>query len=209
MQISEMKRKIAFFSLFTLILIFGLYFSRFIIFGWMANFLMVEDELSYVEYAFVLSGNALDRGQKAAQLYHEGKFGQLICLGANQSNDLKSLGVDTLESELTHLQLRKEGVPAEDILLFPVGTSTAEEAEFILSYCLQKGILEIAVVSSCFHTKRVEQVFKKSFKKQGITVYIKGAPSSIFEEDRWWENEYGLIALNNEYLKQVYYLFKH
>lgn len=187
----------------------GLYLGRFIFFGMLANYLMVNDEISYVEYGVVLSGNALDRGHKAAELYHQGKIGHLVCLGANQSNDLKALGIDTLESELTHLQLIKDGVPATAISLFPVGTSTAEEATFVLSYCQQKGIEEVAVISSCFHTKRVAQVFKKSFLKHGIKVYVLGAPSSIYEEERWWENEYGMLALNNEYVKQLYYLFKH
>ena len=185
------------------------YLGRFTIFEKMAEYLMVNDDITYVDYAFVLSGNALDRGQKAAELYHEGKFGKLICLGANQSNDLKTLGIDTLESELTQIQLLKGGVPSGDILLFPVGTSTAEEADFVLEFCMQKGIRKIAVVSSSFHTKRVEQVFKKPFQGEGIAVSVISAPSSIYDESRWWENEYGLIALNNEYLKQLYYFFKY
>lgn len=209
MQISEMKRKITYFLLFTLFLMLGIYFSRFIIFKSLAEYLMVEDDISYVENAFVLSGNAFDRGHKAAELYHEGKIAHIICLGANQSNDLRSLGIDTLESEVTQIQLIREGVPSDAISLFPIGTSTAEEAEFVLSYCLKKELTEFAVVSSCFHTKRVEQVFRKSFEEKGITVYIIGAPSSLFDESRWWESEYGLIALNNEYLKQLYYLVKH
>ena len=185
------------------------YLGRFAIFEKMAEYLMVNDDVSYVDYAFVLSGNALDRGQKAAELYHEGKIGKVVCLGANQSNDLKTFGIDTLESELTQIQLLKGGVPSGDILLFPVGTSTAEEADFVLDFCKQKGVRQIAVVSSSFHTKRAEQVFKKPFQGEGIAVSVISAPSSIYDESRWWENEYGLIALNNEYIKQLYYFFKY
>ena len=79
------------------------YLGRFTIFEKMAEYLMVNDDITYVDYAFVLSGNALDRGQKASELYHEGKFGKVVCLGANQSNDLKTLGIDTLGSKLTQI----------------------------------------------------------------------------------------------------------
>jgi|TARA_B110000483_G_scaffold75626_3_gene94142 uncharacterized SAM-binding protein YcdF (DUF218 family) len=174
-----------------------------------AGFLIVDNKFEQVEYAFVLSGNAFDRGNKAAELYHEGKVTTLVCTGANISNDIKSLGIDTLESDLTHLQLLKNGVPETQIIKFPVGTSTLEESDFILSYCQEKDILELVVISSKFHTRRIHQVFTNKFAEQGIDVFIAGAKSSRYIEEVWWENEYGLIALNNEYLKQIYYLIKY
>lgn len=174
-----------------------------------AGFLIVESEFEQVEYAFVLSGNAFDRGNKAAELYHQGKVVTFVCTGANISNDIKSLGLDTLESDLTRLQLLKNGVPETQIINFPIGTSTMEESDFILSYCRENHIVELVVVSSKFHTRRIHQVFTDKFAEQGIGVFILGASSSMYIEEEWWGNEYGLIALNNEYLKQLYYLMKY
>jgi hypothetical protein len=34
-------------------------------------------------------------------------------------------------------------------------------------------------------------------------------PESTFDRASWWKNESGLITLNNEYLKLVYYYFKY
>lgn len=176
----------------------------------MANFLIVEKETNHtLKYGFVLSGGAFDRGNKAALLYQEGKILQFICTGKNQSPDLKALGTDTLESDLTKLQMVKQGVVDSLIFLLKEGTSTLEESEAILAYCKTNKIKEIGIISSRFHTKRVHQVFTKKFRKEGIEVFIYGAPSSMYNEMEWWQSEYGLIALNNEYIKQLYYLIKH
>ena len=126
-----MKRKRVIFLLASLAILILIYGLRANILKGFAGFLIVENEFVQVEYAFVLSGNAFDRGNKAAELYHKGKVATFVCTGANISNDIKSLGLDTLESDLTHLQLLKNGVPETQIINFPKGTSTIEESDFI------------------------------------------------------------------------------
>lgn len=174
-----------------------------------ANFLIVETSFDYVEYGFILSGGAFDRGIKAANLFHDGEVAHLVCTGGNQSSDIKALGIDALESDLTKLQLVKLGVPEEAITVIKKGTSTFEEAELILVFCKMQHLDSILVISSKFHTRRVHQVFTKTFDEEGISVSIQGASSSNYDELNWWKSEAGLIALNNEYLKQLYYLINH
>lgn len=204
-----MKRKIAIFFIGLSFLFAILFLLRTNILKGLADYLIVETSFDKVAYAFVLSGNALDRCGKAAELYHQGKVAAFVCTGANQSNDLKSLGIDTLESDLSELQLIKNGVPSALIIKIKIGTSTMEEANWILSFCQEKQLKEILIVSSKFHTRRVHQVFTKAFAEEGIQVHIAGAPSSQYDEMEWWKSEYGLIALNNEYLKQLYYLINY
>lgn len=204
-----MKKKIIGFFSILLLLVVILFLARLTIMRSLAEFLIVENEVNFVEYGVVLSGGAFDRGNKAAELYIEGKIAKFICTGANQSPDLKALGSDTLESDLTKLQMIKGGVPDSVILLLKKGTSTLEESEAILLFAKERDLEEIVIISSKFHTRRVKQVFLNKFREQGIDVLIQGAPSSSYEELKWWENEYGLIALNNEYIKQLYYLIKY
>jgi uncharacterized SAM-binding protein YcdF (DUF218 family) len=197
-----------------LVLLFLIMISSFIfrasIFRVVANYLIVETNYNSIEYAFVLSGGAFDRGNKGAALYHEGKVKHFVCTGANQSPDIMALGIDTLESDLTKLQLVKMGVPEAAITLIKEGTSTLEEAEIILSFCKAQGLDSILLISAKFHTRRVYQVFtKQQFTEAGIYVCFQGAPSSLYDEMNWWKSEYGLIALNNEYLKQLYYLVNY
>lgn len=204
-----MKRKILnilFLIIFLCLIVFSL---RKVIFKGMAQFLIVEDDITFVENAFVLSGGAFDRGSLAAQLWKDNKIKNIICTGKNKSPDLKALNFDTLESDLTKLQILKFGVPTNVVSLLKEGTSTLEESNVILNYCLINKINEIVVVSSKFHTKRVEQVFRNKFEKENVKVFIVGAPSSVYNEMNWWKSEYGLIALNNEYLKQIYYFIKY
>lgn len=204
-----MKRKLQSILTILFILLISLFAFKSLILKGLAKYLIVENEFTYIENAFVLSGGAFDRGNKAAELWNSNKINKIICTGANQSPDLKVLKFDTLESDLTKLQIIKNGVPEEQVSLLKLGTSTLEESEVILKYCIENNIDEIVLISSKFHTKRIQQVFKKKFKKENIQIYIVAAPNSVYNEMEWWENEYGLIALNNEYIKQLYYLFKY
>lgn len=176
-----------------------------------AKFLIYENEISEpYPLVFVLSGGSYDRGNYAAAVYKSGFIEKIVCTGENQSPDLMvySEDKDILESTLTKIQIVKMGVPDSLIYLLKKGTSTLEESEFILEYCKQNNIKKCVVLSSKFHTKRVKQVFKKKFEEAGVKITITGAPSSAYNEMEWWKSESGLIAVNNEYIKQGYYFIK-
>lgn len=173
-----------------------------------ANFLVIENEFEHIETAFVLSGGAFDRGNQAALLLNGKKIEKVICTGANQPPDFKALNLDMLESELTRKHIIVQISDSTKVTLLKIGTSTLEESEAILAFCKAENITECVIVSSKFHTRRIKNSFKKKFEKEGIKIYISGAASSSFEENNWWKSENGLIALNNEYIKLMYYLVK-
>lgn len=158
---------------------------------------------------FVLSGDAWDRGNEAALLYHEGLAEMLICTGENMPRLFLIANVDYLESELSRLHLLSLGVPDAKIRLLKKGTSTKEEADYILDYCKDNGITKAAVLSTKFHTRRIKRTFTAPFEEAGIQLIIHGAPSSGYDEDFWWKSESGLIFVNNEYIKIIYYWLKH
>jgi hypothetical protein len=196
---------------FILFLLFiGLvYFQRMNILRAFGNFLVYENEIEFVETAFVLSGGAFDRGNKTAELVNEGTIGKVICTGANKPPDFKALNIEMLESELTRRNIVSQISDSSLVSLIKVGTSTLEESEIILEYCLKHNLKQCAIISSKFHTKRIKKVFLKKFKKENIQVFIIGAPSSSFNEELWWKSENGLINLNNEYIKLLYYFIKY
>jgi hypothetical protein len=47
--------------------------------------------------------------------------------------------------------------------------------------------------------------FRKRFEQAGIALCIAGAPSTTYNEKLWWAKENGLIMVNNEYIKLLYY----
>lgn len=173
-----------------------------------SNFLVVEDEFGYVDSIFVLSGGAFDRGNETAKLFNESRTRRIVCTGGNYPPDFKALNLDMLESELTRKNIISQIPDSSKVKLLKIGSSTLEESDAILAYCKENKIRECIILSSKFHTRRVKNVFKKKFKKEGIKVYIKGADSSSYSENEWWKSEDGLIALNNEYVKLLYYMVK-
>lgn len=196
-------------KIFGLILLLTLAFVfRYNILRSFSNFLIVENDFGYVDSIFVLSGGAFDRGNETAKLFNESRTRRIVCTGANYPPDFKALKLDMLESELTRKNIISQIPDSSKVKLLKIGTSTLEESDAILAYCKENKIRECIILSSKFHTRRVKNVFTKKFKKEGIKVYIKGAGSSSYSESEWWKSEDGLIALNNEYVKLLYYMVK-
>lgn len=171
----------------------------------MGRLLIVQDPLERCEALFVLSGNAFDRGREAARLHAEGWAPKVVCLGGEKNPALELYGIADLSWQSTRRVLLEEGVPAAAIDSLPLGTSTFEEFEAIADYCHARGLRRVMVVSSLFHTRRIDEFFRIRLKLDGVDMVLRGADESGFDEDRWWEEEAGLLFLNSEYIKLGYY----
>jgi uncharacterized SAM-binding protein YcdF (DUF218 family) len=169
------------------------------------HFLIVQDALRETPAIFVLSGNSLDRGKEAAKLYHQGWAPRIVCLGGEPHSTLELYGIHDLGFEMTKRVLLEEGVPNSAIDSLPEGTSTFEEFVAIERYCKQHRLQQITVVSSLFHTRRIDEFFRLRLHLQGIEIVLRGADESMFEEDAWWKAEPGLLFVNSEYIKLLYY----
>lgn len=186
-----------------------LFLLRWPILRGMGNFLITEDPVAQVDAVFVLGGSVFDRGVEAARVYEQGLGRRFIFTGAPVPNALEALGLDSTEAECTRNAAVEAGLPLELTTALNVGTSTYEEFEALLAYAQAEGLDSVMVISSCFHLRRIGRVFRKPFHEAGITVLLHGAPSSVYDETRWWAHEEGLIMVNNEYVKLVYYLLKY
>jgi uncharacterized SAM-binding protein YcdF (DUF218 family) len=198
-------------GLVLIIVLVLLFLFRYPILRGMGNYLTYAEEATHpIGTLFVLSGGGLDRGAEAAKLYHSVSVDKIICTGENFSPDLLVFSNDSVvESTLTKIRLTNLGVPDSIIHLIVKGTSTIEESEVILEYCLTNQLKDCYVLSSNFHTRRVKYAFGEKFKKNGIRLHILGAPSSYFDESKWWTSETGLIGVNNEYIKLLVYRIKY
>jgi len=177
------------------------------------SFLIVETPPQKVDAIFVLGGNLLDRPLKAKELYDEGYASKIFTVGGNYSQRELALNngdtiIDLCDAIVSQEFLMGQGVAFEDVQAIPYGTSTKEESEHILNQCLKSKFDSIIVVTDKFHTRRVSNVFIDYFKKEGITVILQGCSNREYEEDLWWKSEQGLVMVNNEYLKLVYYMLK-
>lgn len=187
----------------------SLYIFRAPVLRWFATDLIVEDSLQRADALFVLSGGGYDRGNEAARVLQQGYVSHVICTGGNPFIELKVFNIDTLESDMTVANLRRLRVPDSVITEIPEGSSTKEESQIILKYCRENRIKTAMVLSSKLHTRRIDEVFRPIMRNAGIKLVVRGAPSSRFDEMQWWESEDGLIAVNNEWLKRMYYWLKY
>jgi uncharacterized SAM-binding protein YcdF (DUF218 family) len=175
----------------------------------LGRWLIVQDDLAQAEALFVLSGNSLDRGNEAAKLYHAGWAPTVVCLGGEVNPALTLYGIHDLTYRGTLRVLQAQGVPDSALDSLPEGTSTYEEFVAIERYCKARNLHKIMVVSSLFHTRRIDTYFRLRLHLEGIEMVLRGAHESEMEEDAWWRSEPGLLFVNNEYIKLMYYWTKY
>lgn len=174
------------------------------------RFLIKEDKLAKSDAIFVLGGNIFDRSTHGVYLYQQDYADVIIPLGETIEKVLMAANVNKPDAVLSKEYMMSElNTPNEVIIPLIKGTSTKEEAEAILAYSLENNYKKIIIVSDKFHLRRISNTFKTDFKTKGIDVLLSGAPNSSYREDFWWKYEQGLIMVNNEYIKLLYYLVKY
>ena len=175
----------------------------------LGDFLVTEDPPLHGDALYVLGGGALERGSRAAELLREGRAQEAWFTGENMSTALLAEGIEKRECEMGRDVALRAGIDPERSHLLPEGTSTMEEAVAVIDHAAGAGFDTILVVSTHFHLRRVGRAFRPLAREQGITLVLCAAPSVHFERDRWWEYEEGLIMLNNEYVKLLYYAWRY
>lgn len=158
---------------------------------------------------YVLGGSPFDRGTRAGELLVQGCAPVAYCTGSNISAINKAEGRMLTEADLTRAAALRAGSTPAMVLPLPYGTSTYEEATGVLRHARSKGYTTILLVTTDFHTRRVGRVFRERFKGSGINVLVHAAPSSDYDTEGWWKSEQGLLMVNNEYVKTLYYFLKY
>ncbi len=171
--------------------------------------LIVEDTPTHADAIYVLGGSPFDRGTHAATLLARGQAPIAYTTGANHSSILKAEGRLVTEAAITRSAAIGAGAHAQQVLPFPYGTSTFEEAQGVLYHAQQLHLDTIIILTTDFHTRRVGRVFRQRFDGSGIHVLVASAPATEYQADQWWKSEQGLLMVNNEYVKTLYYLLKY
>lgn len=209
MTLSSRNRKRGSKFIFLLLFVLLIYIFRVGILQKAGAFLVKTDPVDYAPVLVVLGGNSLERGHAALQLYNAGKVGTIVCTGGNIPGAFVAIDTLVYEAQLTADYLIRRGVQPERVVALNQSTSTLEEAHEVLEWCNANNISELTILSSNFHTRRVRRVFKKAFKGSESVLSFTGAPAQNYDEAEWWKSEEGLIMVNNEYVKNIYYLIYH
>lgn len=160
------------------------------------------------DVAFVLSGNAYDRSTEAARLYKSGLFTKIVCTGSGIPKVLRATDCAATEAELSAYILRKNGIPDSVITILNDGTSTREEGLIIKEYAERQNLSKLLIISSINHTRRIRKTLNNVLPDR-LEFTIAGADDTSYDEVYWWTSEEGLIAVNNEYIKLIYYIITY
>lgn len=186
--------------------------------GWMlrhqtlsalGRFLVREDALVRADAIVVLGGAPMDRAPLGAQLLREGWAPVIVFTGGVKDDELALYGIDRSEAALGLDAARLDSALIPRAMILEVGTSTQEEAEAVRTQAVERHWSRIIVVTTEFHTRRAGRVFRKALGPAGVAVVMRAAPGHDYEAARWWESEGGLLMVNNEYMKLLWYALKH
>ena len=175
-----------------------------------ARALVVSAPLVSADAIVVLSGSSayVERTQKAAQLYREGRAPLVLLTDDHQRGGWSSAEQrNPFFVERATDELIKAGVPADRIRIVPgVAESTREEAVVIRDYAVSERLRSVLVVTSSYHSRRTLNTLRSTFGETGIAIGLEvSSPSpSAF----WWLRPAGWRTVGVEFVKLVYYWFK-
>jgi uncharacterized SAM-binding protein YcdF (DUF218 family) len=177
-----------------------------------ARALVVKADLASADALVVLSGSSsyLERTQKAAELYRQGRAPLVLLTndhtrgGWSSAQQTNPFFVDRAMDELIN-----HGVPLERIRIVPgVATSTQSEAEIVKSYAATQGLRSVLIITSAYHSKRALRTFRKNFEGTGVAIGLE--PATIGPQTSvalWWLYPSGWRDVAGEYGKLIYYWF--
>lgn len=204
-----MIRKLLWWLFALLMIALALWVFRFPLLRAIGDLLIKNDKIHHADAIYVLGGASVDRGNAAAELMKNRSAPVAFCTGENIPQSLLGEGLLLTEGRLTTNVMLRNGVLEEQVFPIEKGTSTWDESHIILDHARKIPADTIILVTTDFHSRRVGRVFRAPFRKSGITVMVHGAPSSTYDAKRWWESEEGLLMVNNEYVKSIYYWLKY
>jgi uncharacterized SAM-binding protein YcdF (DUF218 family) len=177
----------------------------------MAGYLVVNDRLQPADAIVLLNSEVNTRPFRASELYKQG-LAPVIVIARSESTPTVNLGLLPNDTDISVAVMEKLGVPADKIVVlpFPGGvTSTFDEAAAIRQYIQAQQANRIILVTSAFHTRRARWIFERTLAGLPVRLEMAAVSYAGFDQTNWWKNEAGLITLNNEYIKLLFYLFKY
>jgi uncharacterized SAM-binding protein YcdF (DUF218 family) len=176
-----------------------------------ADLLVVNDPLQPADIIFVLNGDYNTRPFRASELYEKG-LAPVIIITKAESLPAEKLSLAPNDTDVSIGVMKALGVPPEKIVVLPVEggtTSTFDEAIALRQYIESHNVHSLILLTSAFHTRRAKWIFDRELSGLPVRLEVAAVPHYGFDESDWWQSEDGLITLNNEYIKLVYYFVKY
>jgi uncharacterized SAM-binding protein YcdF (DUF218 family) len=174
-----------------------------------ARWLDVSEPLTPVDDVMVLGGESNLRPFVAAALYNKGLAKRVLIPTVKPSPEAMA-GFVPSETEVMRQVLLKRGVPADAIEILPGEVdSTADEAARLGRYLEDNPERTVAVVTTCYHTRRVRWIFRKQMGARANQLHFVGGPTEGCDASNWWRSEDGTRRYVNEFVKLPFYLVNY
>lgn len=164
-----------------------------------AKYLYCKDELKPADVIVVLAGEETERVEYGVKLFKEGwaRKDRMILSGGPVV--WKYTFASLMEEHALYL-----GVPKKDILLEDRSTSTEEDARFTREILRQHGYTSLILVTSPYHSKRADKIFRKTMGNE-IRVISAPAEKSWFRFEDWWERKRDRKVVFMEFSKFLWF----
>lgn len=183
--------------------------------GWLPNkmgrWLKVESELKKADLIYVYGGSTLVRPAYAAELYRNNYAPLVVTGGILLNHELMALGLYYNDGYLNRRAVMRRGVPYDNTVKLPTGTSTYEETVGLKEFMKKNGHDSAILVSSPFHMRRIRYTAKTVFKDYDAELILAPVPEDMdtISLKYWWKEEEDFITITVEYIKLLYYVFMH
>jgi uncharacterized SAM-binding protein YcdF (DUF218 family) len=162
--------------------------------------LLTEDPLHPADAILVLAGDTRkgDRVRHAVNLYKHGLAPLLVLSGT-------PVGFRTHEADIMRELAEYLGVPSDHLLAVKHDSeSTWEEAGVIVSVLQRKGLKEVILVTSNYHTGRAKRIFQKAAGPAGPRFLAFAVDDGYFNPDGWWMHRKDAKTFVYEAIKTVW-----
>ncbi|RJP33275.1 MAG: hypothetical protein C4527_05050 [Candidatus Omnitrophota bacterium] len=174
----------------------------------MASFLIYESETQPCAVVVMLGGGRTERIEKAIELYQHGWAKEILLMIPRQ------VGAEVIYSELFNNESRMcrailelRGVADEHVQWASEPFySTYDELHYLKSWMRGRGVPSAVIVPGLFQSRRAKWTMDRIFRDTDFTLRIIPAAGRFVSAADWWTHEEGMIEVENEYLKNVYYL---
>ncbi len=169
---------------------------------------VVDEPLAKADAIIIPGGRPDLRALEAARLYEQGLAPRILYMDVKLSPS-SEMGIIPSEREQTRRLLLSNNVP--ESALTAIGNAvvnTYDESVAVRDWMASTGLHSIIITTDLSHTRRVRWLFRKELGA-GAQIRVHAIRPKEYGVTNWWQHEEGLIAFQNEFLKDAYYHLKY
>lgn len=179
---------------------------------------VIIDEDHYSAEAVVVLCSGVEyypRLMEAAELYNNGVVKKIVINGNRKTDEIRKLEAkgyqpccNWYENSLRVLEVFR--VPRERVTHISIEDAydTISEAKGVGAVIINKGVHQIIITTSKYHTRRARFIWKELYKDRLIIAMV-AAKQDPYDPDNWWKDGRQIRWLMAEYGAWVYLAWKN